>query len=423
MRFSLLALAFALAVAANPATARGPLAPGLTLDEALQRAELAHPLVQARQARLTAIEGQRREADALLGSNPELEAQRVRRRLPAPDGRAHEWALGIVQPFETGGQRRHRRAAASAGLDAAQAEIDAARLLARAQAAQRFHEVLAAQRRVQLEEQALGLFEATARAVEKRRAAGEDTRLDANVALIEAERARNALAAAREDLLDARTALGAVLQLEEGELPAVVGELALPTAGSPYSLAELLATAHEQPRQRALQAQEQAARAAVSLEQARRYPDVSVGLGLGREGPGDARERLAMLSVSVPLPIFQRNDAALGQALSQATETEIERRVTLRDTDAQVHSLWARLESQRERVQRLQAAMMPVTRRNRQLAAKSRQAGQIGLLEQLLVNRQALDAARELDDALARYHATRIELEEAAGWQPEGSTR
>jgi cobalt-zinc-cadmium efflux system outer membrane protein len=54
-------------------------------------------------------------------------------------------------------------------------------------------------------------------------------------------------------------------------------------------------------------------------------------------------------------------------------------------------------------------------------AAKSRQAGQIGLLDQLVVNRQALDAERDLNDALAEYHATRIELENAAGWSQEGT--
>ena len=67
--------------------------------------------------------------------------------------------------------------------------------------------------------------------------------------------------------------------------------------------------------------------------------------------------------------------------------------------------------------------MVSASEQNRQLAAKSREAGQIGLLDQLLVNRQALDAARELNDALAEYHATRIELEEAAGWLQEGSTK
>ena len=59
---------------------------------------------------------------------------------------------------------------------------------------------------------------------------------------------------------------------------------------------------------------------------------------------------------------------------------------------------------------------------NRQLSARSRQAGQIGLLDQLLVDRQSLDAERDLNDALADYHTTRIELEQAAGLPQEGNT-
>ena len=106
------------------------------------------------------------------------------------------------------------------------------------------------------------------------------------------------------------------------------------------------------------------------------------------------------LSVSVPLPLFKRNDAAIGQALSDATQAEIERTTAARDVQAQVRRLWSRLDSQRERVQRLQRTVMPASADNQQLAAKSRQAGQIGLLDQLLVNRQALDAERELNDAL-----------------------
>jgi cobalt-zinc-cadmium efflux system outer membrane protein len=92
----------------------------------------------------------------------------------------------------------------------------------------------------------------------------------------------------------------------------------------------------------------------------------------------------------------------------------------VRDAQAQVRRLWSRLESQRERVLRLQRTMASASADNQQLAARSRQAGQIGLLDQLLVNRQALDAERELNDALAEYHATRIELEQAAGWSQEG---
>ena len=53
--------------------------------------------------------------------------------------------------------------------------------------------MLALQQRADTETQALKLFDDTAVAVQRRRQAGEDTRLDANVARVEAERARNQL--------------------------------------------------------------------------------------------------------------------------------------------------------------------------------------------------------------------------------------
>jgi cobalt-zinc-cadmium efflux system outer membrane protein len=425
MRFPSLALACVLAASANLAgaqNAQGTAA--LTLAEAMRLAESAHPVVRSREAQLAAAEGARREAAAPLFNNPELSAETTRRRAAAVDGRANEWAVGIAQPIETGGQQARRREAAAAALDALRAEIAGARRQARTEAALRFHAVLAAQRRVQIEQHSLELFERTAQAVEKRRGAGEDTRLDANVALIEAERARNALASAREHLLDARGELGTTLQLPPQALPELAGELVAPTGDKlPYELEPLLTSIRDLPKQRALAARYDAARARVGVERGSRYPDVTVGVNVGREGPSDARERVTTLSVSVPLPLFKRNDAAIGQALSEADQAEIERSVALRDTQAQVRRLWSRLDSQRERVQRLQRAMLVRAAQSQDLAAKSRLAGQIGLLDQLLVNRQTLDAERELNDALAEYHATRIELEQAAGWPLEGTTK
>ncbi|MBL8318418.1 MAG: TolC family protein [Burkholderiaceae bacterium] len=425
MRFPFVALACALAALVNQASAQSAATPApLTLAEAMRLAESVHPAVRSREAQRIAAEASRREAALPLFNNPELSLEQTRRRAAAPDARANEWTVGIAQPIETGGQQARRRDAAAAALDALRAEIDDARRQARTEAARRFHAVLSAQRRVQLEQRSVELFEGTAQAVERRRSAGEDTRLDANVARVEAERARNALASAREGLLDARSELGTALQLPPSAVPELAGELA-PPAGErlPYDLEQLLASAQARPLQRALAAREEAARARVAVERAGRYPDVTVGLQVGREGPGVARERVGTLTLSVPLPLFKRNDAAIGQALAEATQAEIERSVVARDVQVQVRRLWGRLDSQRERVQRLQRTVVSTSADNRLLAAKSRQAGQIGLLDQLLINRQALDAERELNDALAEYHATRIELEQAAGWSQEGSIK
>ena len=425
MRFPLMALALVLAAIAIPAGAQPAAAPAtLTLDEAMRLAEAAHPAVLAREAQLAAAEGTRREAASLLFNNPELSTEAIRRRPSGPAGSWNEWSVGISQPLETGGQQTRRREAAAAGLDALRAEIDDVRRQARVEAATRFLAVLSAQQRVQLEQRSVDLFERSAQAVAKRRAAGEDTRLDANVALVEAERARNALALAGERLIDARSELGTAVRLPPSALPEVVGELGTTIDGAlPYKLEQLLASSQNLPRVRALAAREDAARARLGVEHGNRNPDVTVGVHAGREGPSDGRENLAILSLSVPLPLFKRNDAAIGQAMTDMTQAEVERASVLRDTDSRVRQLWSRLASQRERIQRLQRVLVPASTDNQQLSAKSREAGQIGLLDQLIVNRQAIDAERDLIDLLAEMHSTRIELEYAAGWPQQGSAR
>lgn len=425
MQFPILVLALVLVATTAPAGAQSfPGGNPLSLADAMRLAETANTAVRSREAQLAAAEGARSEAASPFFNNPELSVERARRRSTAPDVRTGEWSAGIAQPIEIAGQQSRRREAAAASLDALRAEIDDARRQARADAASRFYALLAAQRRLLIEQRSFELFDRTAQAVAKRRAAGEDTRLDANVALIEAERARNAVARAREQILEARGELATVLQLPAAVLPEITGEIGVPTGDRlPYALEQLESSAQALPKQRAFAARHDAAQARLALARAGRFPDLTVGVNVGREGPSDARERVTSLTLTVPLPLFKRNDAAIGEALTAATQAEIDRASAMRDAQAQVRRLWSKLESQRDRVQRLQRTMLAASTDNQQLAAKSRQAGQIGLLEQLIVNRQALDAERDLIEALADYHTTRIELENAAGWSQEGSPR
>lgn len=227
MRFPLLGLALVLAASTTLASAQSATNVGsLTLTEAMRLAESTHPTVRSREAELVAIEGARREAASPFFNNSELGLERARRSGNAPEGRANEWSAGIAQPIEIGGQQARRREAVASSLDALRAEIEDARRQARAAAALRFHAVLAAKRRVQVEQRSVELFDGTAQAVTRRRTAGEDTRLDANVALIEAERSRNTLALSREQLLEARVELATVLQLPPAMMPEVVANSA-----------------------------------------------------------------------------------------------------------------------------------------------------------------------------------------------------
>lgn len=423
MKLSSLAAA-AMLLGAAAATAETPdAAVPLSLAEAQRRAQAVHPEVQAREVQLAAVAGLGTEASRPLFNNPSVSLEGTRRRAEA-GARSREWAAGLSQTFEIAGQQSRRREVAAATQESLHAEIAAARQKAFAEATRAFVGVWSASRRVAIEQRAVQLAETTARAVARRQAAGEDTALDANVAAIEAERAANALAQAQESLDQARAALVTVLQWPQPAAPEVAGSLPLPSATpAPYTLPELLAALADQPALRALAAREEGARARVELERAARYPDVTVGLAVGREGPAAERERTTTVSLSVPLPLFKRNEAALGAALGDAGQAGIERRAASREAEVQVRLLWARLASQHMRVQRLQRTVDAAVAQNQRLASRSRGAGQIGLLDELLVNRQALDAEREFNDALAEYHLTRIELEQTAGWPQEGLIR
>jgi len=426
MRKKSLALAGALllfsaaGMAQSPAAASAALRP-LTLSEALALSETGSPSLRAKMAELAAAEGQRREAAAWLYNNPQLSVDQTRRSVPQAGGsqRQNEWGAGLAQTFEVAGQAGYRREATGAALTALRLEIADVRRQVRADVAERHYRVLALQQRAETEARAVDLFEDTAAAVQRRRNAGEDTRLDANVARVEAERARNQLALVQEQLLDARNALAAQLQLPAGSLPQATGDLVVQPGG--YTREGLLAAIDGHPRLRALEQRENSASARLKLERASTYPDVTVGVNLGREGPSGNRDRLTTLSVSVPLPLFKRNAAGIGQATTGLSQVQIERQAVLRDTRANIEALWSRLRSLDERVRRLQQSVLPALQDNEQLSLKSQRAGQIGLLELIVVNRQSLDARRDLIDALADYHSTRIALELAAAWPQEGT--
>jgi cobalt-zinc-cadmium efflux system outer membrane protein len=424
MRFTTLALAAALTLSTTAARAQSsaasvalsPAERRLMLSEAVSLAESANPALRAKQAQLAAAEGASSDANALLQANPQLTLDGTHRNVSTNEGldRRHEWSAGLSQTFEVAGQRGYRREAASQALQALRLEIDDLQRQQHAEVAQRFYRVLALQRRLELEAQATHSFDETARAIEQRRAAGEDTRLDANVALVEVERARNQQASIEDQLVQARSELAQPLQLPPSQLPVVAGELAPTPVG--YTEASLLEQVRSTPRLQALAARDSSAQSRLQLARAGRYPDVTVGVSVGREGSFDARERLTTLSVSVPLPLFQHNASVIGSASTEASQAAIDRQAAERDLPAQIHAQWMRLENLRQRVDRLQRTVLPALAHNEELSQKSLNAGQISLLELILTNRQALDARRDLVDAQLDYQTIRLALEAAAGW-------
>ena len=388
----------------------------LTVEEAYRLAEAAHPSVPTAESRLAAGQAELREANALLWNNPSLSLEGSRRTAPATGSsgqRFREWAIGFSQPFETGGQPAHRRTAAAAAREALAFAVSDARRRLRAEVAERFYRVLALQARMAVETEAERIAEEASALAQKRLRAGEDSRLDANLARIEAERVRNQAAAAREELVRSRGDLAALLGIPVAELRQVEGELD-PGPAPPLESIDLAARADLLAARRFVQA----ARERVELARAERWPDVTVGLVGGREGPYDGRESFVGLGVSLPLPIFRRNEAAIARALAELTQAESEYRAALAAARAELAALLEQRALLAERVRRLRTEVIPALDENLALSRRARQVGEIGVTQLLVASRQIIDARRDLLEAQTELRAAASALAAATTLEP-----
>lgn len=386
----------------------------LTLADAWRLAEAANPALRAAEAEIAAFKGQLRDTQAPLWNNPQVNADVTRRHASgASNQSATDPRIGVLQTFEIAGQQGYRRRAAELDLTASRVNVEETRRLVRADVEVRFVRALTLQRRLDLEREMVRLIESSASVVRRRVQAGEDSRLEGNLASVEAERARNQSVALEEQLIEARAALASLLQLDPSSLPEPVGSLDVPTRK--YTLDELLARANERPLLRRLQLREQAARNRLALERAARYPDITLGVATARESQADVRERVTTFSMAVPLPLFRRNAAGVGRATTELTQSRIEREAAGRDVRGQVRALWLRLQSLQSRVERLSASVIPMLDDNQRLSTTAYRVGEIGLLQLIVVNRQLLDARRDYLDALDSLVQVRIALEQAAG--------
>ena len=390
----------------------------LTLEEAWRQAEAANPVLRQAQANSTATEGELAQAREPLFNNPQVSTQVNRLQFfPLNGGAGYsvlEWNLGLSQTLELPGKQRARRLAAEQSLSATGQDIEEVRRRIRAEVEQRFIKVLGLQQRGDIEEQALNAIEDATQATRKLVKSGEVPILQGNIAEVELERERNQISSLREQLILARADLATLLQLPADQLPKVVGRL-LPQPPS-YTLATLLASAAKRPSQQALVDHEHAAKSRLEFERASVYPDITVGLNTGRGGEIDTATQVTGLSISVPLPLFNRNQARIGKASAEWTQAQIERNAGERNVSAAVTVLWQRLQSLRERVERLDLSVLPRLEQNRKLAWLSYAAGQMDLLQFLLISRQATDAQRDVLDASVELRQTQAALEAAAGW-------
>ena len=392
-RLTPLLAALALACACAPLAAWSS---PLTLDAAIELALRANPTLRAAGSEVAAQEGALAQAGAL--PNPELELLREGDR---GDNRTTTATLNI--PIELGGKRAARVDAARQEGKLAALTLEAARAKLRADTAAAFHEAVAAQERERMAQELVLLAGRALAAAGKRVEAGTLSPVEETRARVAQGSARiEALHAAR-DLEGARIRLAALWAGDARQLNIVAPQtVALPPAPS---LEHLLAQLDGSPALRHARAQVGHREALARLERTRRTPDVNVIVGAQREGP-DTRNR-AVLGLSVPLPLFNRNDGAVHDALRRVDKARDEQDAEKARLHAELAQAHARLTSAVAECALIASDILPGAEDAQRAANRGFELGKFGLID-------VLDAQRVLAQSKNQYLTAVLDAHRAA---------
>ena len=394
------ALASLLATQANAQDIAGP----LRLDQAVRLALEHNPSLTAARREVGATEAQLLQGS--LRPNPEFNYQ-------ADDlskaSRTSTIELGV--PIETGGKRDARMRAAGLGREVAQADLGSTELRVRGAVISAFFDVLAAQELRATAEDSVKIAQRATDIAAKRVAAGKVSPVEETRARVAEAGARVALTQADSDLRNARRRLASLWGNASPAFTEASGDVEqmppLPTADD---VAQRLAGAPQLLRaQRELERR----KSLVSLEQSRAVPDVTVSVGLKRsvEITGDQ----ALVALKVPLPVFNRNQGNLQEALQREEKAAAELQAARVSLSSAARQALENVASRRQEAELLHNEVLPGARSAYEAATIGFENGKFSFLEVLDAQRTLIAAKSQYLNALANVHRANSELESLIG--------
>lgn len=380
--------------------------PPLTLADALGIADRNSPALRGALADSNASVGALMQAGAR--PNPELSL------LQEGFGGTERTTTALVnQTIELGGKRRARLDVAAYGREAAVATLDEQGAAVRADVTSAFYGLLAAQLQLQVTEESAALAARSADLAGRRARAGKVSPVEATKAQVAAAAVQIEVATARSRVEIAREKLNAATGSVRTEARVAVGDLeAMPAVAPLAALAEQLADA---PLARVARAEMLRSNAAVSLERAKRMPDVTVSTGMKRVVTGGVPDNQAVVGIAIPIPLFNTNKGALLEAAHKAerANADLDReRARLR---LELTQAYANYEAAAQEAQRLKADILPAARLALDAMSRGYELGKFSFLDVLDAQRTLFQAQSQYVRALADAHAARADIGRLVG--------
>jgi len=380
----------------SPYVVRAQQTTTLTLEQALDLATTRSFAVSAAQRELEALDGGVQQAGAYR--NPALSASVEDTRSAT---RTTTATLDI--PLELGGKRAARVSAAQRSRDVAQVELNNVKAQVRASVIAAYFGVLVAQERSKLAADSAELAASGAQVVSKRVTAGKVSPVDATRAQVDQANAQLEATEAQAQLTTARHALAALWGDTEPMFASVAGDTsAVPERAA---LPELTRQLEEAPALLAARTEVERRKALVDVERSKAVPDLTVSVGAKRDN--ELGRTQAIVGVSIPLPLFDRNQGAVYEANKRADKAHDDYQAARLRVLSELQAATSQLSVARMSLTSLRSTVLPAAQQAYESASKGFEAGKFGFLD-------VIDAQRSLLNARARYLSTLSSAYQAA---------
>lgn len=319
--------------------------------------------------------------------------------------------LQLNQEIELGGKRAARIEAADAFYSRSDAELATKKAEIHANVVAAFYEVLVAQERVALAKSSVEIGELALDAASKRVKAGKSSPVEQTKSSVAAATAKIELVQATTQLSNIRKRLSALWADNTPSFDRVTGDVTnIPAVSTLENLAPLIDSA---PTIKLAKFEISAREAITEIERSKAIPNITISLGMV-----DNREiglNQALLGLSIPIPVFDRNQGNVQEAISRKYKAEDELIALRNKIQTNLTTQYERLSAARQASLSLQNDILPNAQSAFDAANRGFSLGKFNFLDVLDAQRTLYQAKSQYINALLEAHQAIAEIERTLG--------
>lgn len=340
-------------------------------------------------------------------------------------------SLGISQEFFLAGKRDKRLAIAERELELYRWQLADQERLIREEVKTAFYDVILAEQRIALADRFVALNRQLLDVTRERLAAGDIPELEMNLVKVELALSEGARIEVAKALNQNQAKLLTFMGLLPGKQPVISGNLeaAITLTKTVADLKQL--ALGQRPDLKALQAEKVRGKADIILAKAEGIPNLTAGLAIKRDttsmeiGGLEGRDTAYTigLKLSMPIPVFDKNQAGVQEARARRSSTESRLLAAGRNVEREVETAYASYLNSEKVLSLYTTNIIPQLEENLKLTQEAYRLGEVGILAIIQEQKKFFEINDGYLTALHDRQAALVKLETAVATELSGGVQ